>query len=95
MINKIIMELCQIKQLLQLNKEVFTLKEFCLYADLSEEHAYKLTRTGKLKFYRPFGKRIYIKKQDAIEALIQNPVNAKIDIERISNQKLFTSKIAA
>jgi excisionase family DNA binding protein len=95
MVEKILMELCEIKHLLQLNKEVFTLKEFCQYADLSEEHAYKLTRMGKLKFYRPFGKRIYIKKQDAIEALLQNPINAQGDIDRLSNQTLFTSKIAA
>ena len=63
------------------HKDVLSLKEFCEYANISDEHGYKLTRTGKLKFYSPFGKKIYIHRKDAEEALMKNPVMSQSNIE--------------
>lgn len=64
----------QIRDLLKLNKEVLTLEEFCLYAGISKNQAYHLTSSGKVSFYRPFGKMIYFNKEDMLEFLQQNPV---------------------
>lgn len=85
---QILNELKEIKELLQLNQPVFTIPQFCKFAGLSQDYVYKLTSSGKLKFYRPFGKRIYIDRESAIEVLMQNPVCEKKDISRIAN-KLF------
>lgn len=74
------------------NKEVFSLQQFCKYADISEDYGYKLTSERKIKFYRPGGKKIYIDRVDAIEYLKQNPVNTQCNIAKISATKLLTSK---
>lgn len=95
MIKEIVMELHEIKQLLRLSKEVFTLNEFCLYSGLSKEQVYKLTSGGKINFYRPFGKKIYFRKDDVINALLQNPVRGDESTNQIANRHFLTSKTAA
>ena len=90
--NQILSELKDIKELLQLPQPVFTLRQFCKFADISKDYVYKLTSSGRLKFYRPFGKKIYIDREDAIEILKQNLVKEKIDINRIANNHFLKSK---
>lgn len=75
----IIKELQEIKQLLSLNKQLLTLKEFSLYAGISQNQAYHLTSTKKIKFYRPFGKMIYFDLSEILEFLKQNPVLTGIE----------------
>ena len=58
--NKLIEEIHEIKDLLKLSKPVWTLEDFCLFAGISIAQGYKLTSSGRIKFYRPFGKKIYI-----------------------------------
>ena len=79
----------EIKDLLCHNKSVWTLQEFCNYADISLDYGYQLTRTGKIKFYRPFGKKIFIDREDAIEALKQNPVSDQKAIGRMAHLKII------
>lgn len=92
---KIIVELQAIKELLQLNQPVLSLRSFCKFASISENYAYKLISSGKLKFYRPFGKKIYIDREDAIELLKQNPVNEIKDISKIANKHFLNSKTSS
>lgn len=75
-----------------LNKEVFSLKQFCRYADISEDQGYKLTSERKIKFYRPGGKKIYIDKEDALAYLRQNPVSSLTASDQTLTRYLFTSK---
>ncbi|WP_207512034.1 helix-turn-helix transcriptional regulator [Longitalea luteola] len=70
--NAILQELQEIKQLLALQKRVLNLNEFCTYTGISKAYAYHLTSTGKVKFYRPFGKMIYFDVEDVVEFLKQN-----------------------
>jgi excisionase family DNA binding protein len=84
----------EIKESLFLNKEVFSLQQFCKYADISEDHGYKLTRERKIKFYRPGGKKIYIAREDAIAYLRQNPVNSCACAEQQVNNYFLTTKAA-
>ncbi len=93
--NQVLVELREIKELLQLNQPVLSLRQFCKFADISEEYAYKLTSNGRLKFYRPFGKKIYIDREDAIDAMKQHPVNARKDVSKVVNNYFLTSKNAA
>lgn len=67
-------ELREIKELLALSQPIFSLRQFCKFADISLDHGYKLTSTGKIRFYRPFGKKIYIEREEAINTLKQHPV---------------------
>lgn len=91
--NDILMELKEIKELLQLQQPILTLRQFCKFADISEDYAYKLTSSRRLKFYRPFGKRIYIDRESAIELLKQNPVSEQKDVSRIASNHFLNSKI--
>ena len=78
-----------------LNKEVFTLQDFCAYAGISNDHGYKLTCERKINFYRPGGKKIYIDRRDAIAYLMQNPVSSFTTTEQAVNNYFLTSKTAA
>lgn len=84
----------EIKESLFLNKEVFSLQQFCKYADISEDHGYKLTRERKIKFYRPGGKKIYIARKDAISYLQQNPVDSCDSTDEQVNNYFLTAKAA-
>lgn len=90
--DQLIQELSEIKRLLQLSQPVLTLKQFCLMADISEAYAYQLTRTGRIKFSRPFGKKIYIDRDDAIEVLKQNPVKTRRMLKTQVENHFLTSK---
>lgn len=72
--SQLLMELQEIKNILNLQKQVLTLEEFCRYAGISKNQAYHLTSSGMVKFYRPFGKLIYFDLSEIIEFLKQNPV---------------------
>jgi excisionase family DNA binding protein len=85
-------QLEEIKQILLFNKNVWTLQEFCSYADISLDHGYRLTSSGKIKFFRPFGKKIFIDREDAIEALKQNPVTNAATIDRATQNNLMKQK---
>ena len=90
--NQILNELRDIKELLQLHQPVLTLRQFCKFADISEDYVYKLTSSGRLKFYRPFGKKIYIDREHAIDFLKQSPVSEKKDVNRIASNHFLKSK---
>lgn len=73
-LTEILKELQEIKKLLSLQKEILTLEEFCLYTGISKNQAYHLTSAGKVKFYRPFGKKIYFKLSEVVEFLTTHEV---------------------
>jgi excisionase family DNA binding protein len=85
---KILSELREIKQLLSFQKEVLTLDEFCAYAGISKHQAYHLTSTRKIPFSRPFGKMIYLKKEEVIEFLLRNSVKSDLQINYKSITKI-------
>ena len=97
--DKIIKILLEIKKEIEAshlhNKELFTLQEFCLYADIIIEQCYKLTSERKINFYRPGGRKIYIDREDAIAYLKQNPVDSLSSTERKTNQYFLNSKTVA
>lgn len=75
----------EIRDLLRANKEVLTLKEFCVYTGISKNQVYHLTSLRKIPFYRPFGKMIYFKKEEILEFLVANPVLSSNDTNQKSN----------
>lgn len=83
--SKILLELQEIKKLLSLQKDILTLEEFCTYTGISKHHAYHLTSSRKIPFYRPFGKMIYFKKDEILEFLLANPMLPSSDAGKKSN----------
>jgi hypothetical protein len=89
---EILQELREIKQLLALNKKIWTLEDFCTFTGLSKQYAYHLTSTGKVNCYRPFGKMIYFDAEEVIEFLKQNitgnasELKSKVDSYFINHQ---------
>ena len=73
--------LYEIKSLLALNKEILTLSEFAIYAGISKNTAYKYTYERRLHCYRQ-GKHLYIKKEDAINFLLSNPLKSTAEIDQ-------------
>ena len=82
----------EINESLLQSKEVFSLEEFCKYADITLSEGYKITSARKINFYRPGGKKIYIDRVDAIAYLRQNPINSHCKIDQVASNFLITSK---
>lgn len=91
MSTEILQELQEIKQLLALNKKIWTMDDFCVYTGLSKQYAYQLTSTGKVKFSRPFGKLIYFNSEDVIEFLMQNPSLSEKESKAKTDQYIIKS----
>jgi excisionase family DNA binding protein len=89
---ELLIQLQEIKQLLLLQKEILTLEEFCQYAGISKNQAYHLTSSGKVKFYRPFGKLIYFDLSEIIDFLKQNPVLDIKERERGIHKSFLNNK---
>jgi len=54
------------------SKEILSLKEATAYLDVSESLLYKLTSTRKIKFYKPNKGRVYFKRVDLDQWMLQN-----------------------
>lgn len=81
-----------IRHLLSFNKQAFTVADLSRYADISVSYIYHLTATGKLKYSKPFGKKIYFDKKEVDAFLLQNPVSSDKDREVQATNYLLISK---
>lgn len=54
------------------NKEILSFKEAVTYLDVSESLLYKLTSNRSISFSKPNGGRIYFKKSDLDNWMLQN-----------------------
>lgn len=50
-------------------KTVLNFKEACEYTGFKASYMYKLTHTGQVKFYKPFGKVIFFRREELEELL--------------------------
>ena len=62
-------------------KEVLSFKEALIYLDVSESSLYKLTSKRKITFTKPNGGKIYFKKIDLDNWMLQNTSSSVRDIE--------------
>jgi excisionase family DNA binding protein len=90
-INLILLELQEIKQQMMFKKQIWTIDDFCNYTGISKEYAYHLTSTGKVKFYRPFGKTIFFDANEVIETLKKNPNTEARQMESKANKYLLNN----
>ena len=83
----------EIRDLLLLQKEVFTISEVCSYTGFEKSYIYKLTSIRKIPHYKsPGGKNIFFMRVEINEWLTQNRIKTMdemdIDVKReIKNLK--------
>jgi excisionase family DNA binding protein len=73
-------------------KEVFTFDETCHYLDISASHLYKLTSSEKIPCYQPNGKKLYFKKTEVDDWLLQNKKHSQQEIQEMASRYISTSK---
>ena len=53
-------------------KDILSFKEASQYLDLSESSLYKLTSNSRITFHKPNGGKLYFKKSDLDQWMLQN-----------------------
>jgi len=72
----------EIRDLLLLQKEVFTVNEVCSYTGFEKSYIYKLTSMRKIPHYKsPGGKIVYFKRNEINEWMTQNKIKTTDEIE--------------
>ena len=89
---EIIEMLEEIRTLLRFDKAILNADELCLLLGISKTYLYRLTSTGKIKYYRPFGKLMYFDKEEVLRTIKQNPIESQRDIMGKATNYLLTSK---
>ena len=74
------------------HKEILSFKEALLYMDISESMLYKLTSSSKISYSKPNGGKLYFKKSDLDNWMLQNECKSIGVLEdeflnRINNKK--------
>lgn len=62
-------------------KDILSSKEAAQYLDLSESSLYKLTSESKITFHKPNGGKLYFKKSDLDNWMLQNENKSVQDTE--------------
>lgn len=72
-----------LKKQYALSKEILTLDEGAEYLNLSKSALYKMTSKKEISFYNPGGKKIYFKKSELENWVLNSKSNsiAELDIE--------------
>lgn len=90
--NEILQLLKDIRYLMSFNKSALSVEELSRYAGISVSYIYHLTATGKLKYSKPFGKKIYFDRNEIDAFLLRNTVADDKDREAQAANYLLTSK---
>jgi excisionase family DNA binding protein len=89
---QLIEKLDELIMLLHMDKTILNADELCLLLGISKTYLYRLTSTGKIKFYRPFGKLMYFDKEEVLKMIKQTPIETQSNILSKANDYLLTSK---
>jgi excisionase family DNA binding protein len=72
-----------------LNKTILSFKEAISFMDVSKSFLYKLTSEGKINFFKPNNGKIYFKKEDLENWMLQNEVKSFNVLEESVNKNLL------
>jgi len=89
---KIFQKLEEIKNVLFLQKNVFSFDEACKYCCLSKSKMYKHTSTNNIPYYKPEGKLIFFKKEELDNWLLRNKHSSIEEMERASSKYSLITK---
>lgn len=62
-------------------KEILSFREALVYLDVSQSFLYKLTSSKTIAFSKPNGGKLYFKKSDLDEWMLQNTSTSSDDLE--------------
>ena len=71
------------------NKTILSFKEAISFMDVSKSFLYKLTSKGKINFFKPNNGKIYFKKEDLENWMLQNEVKSFNVLEESVNKNLL------
>ncbi len=80
----------EVRDLLLLQKDVFTLNEVSAYTGFEKSYIYKLTSQRKIPHCKsPGGKNLFFKRSDINHWLTQNPIKTLDEIENVATGVSF------
>lgn len=86
MVNEMLQQLKLIERILReqsaCNKHVLDVDEACSYMKVSRSFLYKMTHERKIACYCPSGKKLYFKREDLDEWMLQNRQKPEFEIEQ-------------
>lgn len=68
-----------------MDKTFLNITQLSTYTGLSKSYLYKLSHLGKLKGFKPFGKRLFFDLEDVNSLLRQNPIKNANELETQAN----------
>ena len=91
-LKEIYQKLEKIELLISLSKKVLTVEETALFCNLSVSYIYKLTHTNQIPFYKPIGKKIYFKRKEIENWLLQNRNMTTNEIDKKASTYIVLNK---
>lgn len=70
-------------------KEYLTIDEMACYLGVSRRQVYYLTSNGVIPYFKPLGKRIFIKKDDVNEWIASSRIMSKEELDNLADRKLL------
>jgi len=65
----------------RLSNEMITAKEAAKLLDVSMSSLYKMTHTNEVPFYKPGGNKLYFKKEELLNWMLQHRIKSQSEIE--------------
>lgn len=70
-------------------KEYMTIDEMAAYLGISRRQVYYIVSTGEIPYYKPLGKRIFIRKKDINEWIATGRISSRREIDSLAERKLL------
>ncbi|OVE63301.1 helix-turn-helix domain-containing protein [Chryseobacterium mucoviscidosis] len=74
-----------------IEKEILSFKESIEFMDVSKSFLYKLTSEGRINFFKPNNGKIYFRKEDLENWMMQNEMKSVESLEKHLLTKNFKS----
>lgn len=74
-----------------IEKEILSFKESIEFMDVSKSFLYKLTSEGRINFFKPNNGKIYFRKEDLENWMMQNEMKSVESLEKYLLTKNFKS----
>ena len=70
-------------------KDIITIKEFSELFGFQKGYVYKLIHQGKVKHYKPYGKKVFFKLSEVMEHFEKSKVSDYNEISRTANRYMI------
>lgn len=90
--DKILSQLEELKKVMLLQKEVFTIEELSLYTGYTVDYIYKMVHQGILPYSKPNGKKLFFVKEEIISWLSANKHKSNQELEAQADSYLMSKK---